>query len=1191
MQFIQKLFLTLIISLAVFLPGFSDAIDINGVEYNNIRGWAWSDNVGWVSFSCHSSEGTEGACANPWGTHMVMPSEASDVGIRDNSIIGHAWSDTLGWISFQKSETGEPPLTGNAAFDAKFEGQNYIARFDADQNTIIGWARVLSACTSVPCGVNLVDPAWNGWIQFLDATYGVKISSTGQISGYAWGGDVIGWLTFDVADVNKQAYIGIPVDLLPSAIFPLAAISLNQSLVAVDPEGFALQVNADGSASDAGGAGYTIVSYSWNWGDGITSAGITASHTYIQEGDYTVTLTVTNSEGASNSASQNITFASPSVNACMFSCQETIQCNYIEGNICFIPEGEIIGYCMAGPIDDPDDSDDSEPAILQSPTAYDCVSSQRQIDVLERCSQILEKCPASGTCLFNGVSCVPDIVECPSSAPADYSCGVSVSGPFCLSNIGVYSCLYGPGTLLGRAGGYTHTEYLPVPKMPIGVQAEGQACTKPTADAPNNCAGINGCLYYNFTASGVAQDVNDDERADGVANCTIEDIETLAPARGCVYYFNNTSADVSPDSPDTLQPNPILINCLPSGSYAGLPEGCIVTETAQGPIVDCSVKAEANNGGGCVFQSNGIVNCTFEGSREKPYEGCIYEPNPKGGISCPGIITESQIETQDFVQCSLSGQSIASVSDPVQKCYDDGTCPNPNQACINGSCYSKCDPAAEEVCAIGQECLLPCPEGQYWDFTTSQCVDSAWLALPDCQDAYLKDPLTGQTLNLFPPLPVGITRTIMGLSTDENTNCKYSQDPEDTYDNPTMTLFSTTGTLIHETLVAGLFPLPDINRYLVRCQNIDTGAETPACKISIQVGKACSSNADCDQGQFCNLETNYCEVPTCLGASPSPSTIFNAGTESAAISMNTTRSSSCKYDADISRDYADMSGNLTPSSDSLSHSSGVSGLVEGYNAYYVQCQDLVVNAQTGEREISNTCKISFRVGGEDNACQTKDDCLLGQICDTNTNICKCPFGTQFDADTGQCVPIDCTLDVDCDGNLQCDLAVNECRCPFGTTPDPVTSECVVCITGEICDQCPLGTAYNPITNLCEPGNACQIGTVWDPESQSCIPVEPPNICNAMGIEFNGIVPGTGIGPAQNCSITAVILALVNWFAWLVAVLAVVYGLRGGYLYITSAGNEKRLEEAKKSIIYTMVGVVVAVMSFSIIAITRAITGL
>lgn len=1178
----KKIFLILLFAVAVFVPGFTDAIDINGVEYNNIRGWAWSDNIGWVSFSCHSSEGTAGACANPWGTHMVMPSESGNIGIPDRSIIGHAWSDTLGWISFQKSETGEPPLSGNAAFDAKITGQNYTARFDADQNTIIGWARVLSACTSIPC-VNLVDPAWNGWIQFLDATYGVKISNTGRISGYAWGGDVIGWLTFDVADANMQAYMGIPVDLLTSAVSPLASISLNQSLVAVDPEGFALQVNANGSASGAGGAGYTITSYSWNWGDGTTSAGITASHTYTQEGSYTITLTVTNSEGASNSVSQNITFTSPSVNACMFSCQDTTECNYIEGNICFIPEGETTGYCIVGPQQTLPLEVPIEPAILQSPTAYDCVVSQRRTDVLEKCSQVLEECPASGTCLFNGVSCVPGVTECPSSAPADYSCGVSVSGPFCLSNRGVYSCLYGPGTLLGRAGGYTSTAYLPTPAMPLGVQAEGQACTKPTADAPNNCEGINGCLYYNYEANGLPKDVNGDGRLDGVVSCLSESIETLAPATGCIYYYNGGLTNTS---------SPTLVNCLPSDSFAGLPEGCIVTQTAQGPIVDCSVKTEANNGGGCVFQSNGIINCTFEGSRGKPYEGCIYEPNPKGAINCPGIITESQIETQDFVQCSLSGQSIASISDPVQACYDDGTCPNPNQTCINGSCYSKCDPAVGEVCAIGQECLSPCPEGQYWDFATNQCVDSAWLALPDCQNAYLKDSATGEALIVYQNLPVGVTRVIMGLATTENVNCKSSTNPLDTFNSPTMDLFSIlTGGLIHETLATGLFPLPDINRYLIRCQNIDTGAETPACKISIQVGKACSSNADCDQGQFCNPETNYCEIPTCLGAAPSPSTVFNAGTESTAIGMNTTRASLCKYDTDISRVYADMSGNLTPSSDSLSHSGGVSGLVGGYNAYYVQCQDLVANAQTGEREISNTCRISFRVGGEGNACQTRDDCLLGQICDTNTNTCQCPFGTQFDTNTGQCVPVVCALDVDCEGNLQCDLAVNECRCPFGTTPDPVTSECVACVTGEICDQCPFGTTYNPITNLCEPGNACQIGTVWDPGSQSCIPVEPPNICNVMGIEFNGVAPGTGIGPARNCSIVAVILALVNWFAWLVAVLTVVYGLRGGYLYITSAGNEKRLEEAKKSIIYTMVGVVVAVMSFSIIAITRAITGL
>jgi len=125
-----------------------------------------------------------------------------------------------------------------------------------------------------------------------------------------------------------------------------------------------------------------------------------------------------------------------------------------------------------------------------------------------------------------------------------------------------------------------------------------------------------------------------------------------------------------------------------------------------------------------------------------------------------------------------------------------------------------------------------------------------------------------------------------------------------------------------------------------------------------------------------------------------------------------------------------------------------------------------------------------------------------------------------------------------------------------------------------------------------------LGTTWNFLTQVCEPdviVIPPgtggSVCNVLGITFVGTAPGTGIGPTANCSIVAVLLALLQWFAWIIAVVAVVYGLRGGYLYITSGGDGDKLIEARKSIMYTMVGVIVALISFGIIAIARAIIGI
>lgn len=57
--------------------------------------------------------------------------------------------------------------------------------------------------------------------------------------------------------------------------------------------------------------GATIVSYSWNFGDGTTQAsGPSQTHVYAVPGSHTVTLTVTDSNGQSDSATQAVLLTS-----------------------------------------------------------------------------------------------------------------------------------------------------------------------------------------------------------------------------------------------------------------------------------------------------------------------------------------------------------------------------------------------------------------------------------------------------------------------------------------------------------------------------------------------------------------------------------------------------------------------------------------------------------------------------------------------------------------------------------------------------------------------------------------------------------------------------------------------------------------------------------------------------------------
>ncbi|HXI32565.1 MAG TPA: PKD domain-containing protein, partial [Gemmatimonadales bacterium] len=75
-------------------------------------------------------------------------------------------------------------------------------------------------------------------------------------------------------------------------------------------------ITFDGSGSSAAGGG--ILTYAWNFGDGTTASGVSPTHTYVDNGTYAVTLTVTDGSGLTSAAATStatISNVAPSVNA------------------------------------------------------------------------------------------------------------------------------------------------------------------------------------------------------------------------------------------------------------------------------------------------------------------------------------------------------------------------------------------------------------------------------------------------------------------------------------------------------------------------------------------------------------------------------------------------------------------------------------------------------------------------------------------------------------------------------------------------------------------------------------------------------------------------------------------------------------------------------------------------------------
>jgi hypothetical protein len=83
---------------------------------------------------------------------------------------------------------------------------------------------------------------------------------------------------------------------------PSAHISAPESVVVIAKKGAKVTFDASGSNDTDG----EIVNYTWEFGDGSTGIGKTVEHTYYDGGNYTVNLTVTDDEDATNATSTYI---------------------------------------------------------------------------------------------------------------------------------------------------------------------------------------------------------------------------------------------------------------------------------------------------------------------------------------------------------------------------------------------------------------------------------------------------------------------------------------------------------------------------------------------------------------------------------------------------------------------------------------------------------------------------------------------------------------------------------------------------------------------------------------------------------------------------------------------------------------------------------------------------------------------
>ena len=198
----------------------AEAPGVTPCAAHDVWGYAWSENIGWISFSCENN--------TPIDTGVDY---GVDIDEANGNLSGYAWSENIGWISFNAGEFGTCPFGFGPC----------QPNINLTTGEVTGYARVCSVFQTGCSGAlrpNSERGGWDGWIR-LSGTWanGVVlppgVGPTSEFEGWAWGGDdasgeeVIGWISFNnitgggVIDYSVKTGLVIP----PPNNAPTAAIS------------------------------------------------------------------------------------------------------------------------------------------------------------------------------------------------------------------------------------------------------------------------------------------------------------------------------------------------------------------------------------------------------------------------------------------------------------------------------------------------------------------------------------------------------------------------------------------------------------------------------------------------------------------------------------------------------------------------------------------------------------------------------------------------------------------------------------------------------------------------------------------------------------------------------------------------------------------------------------------------------
>lgn len=203
----------LLLSLAIVsVLGFYGIADAEAV---NLNGWAWSSNIGWISFNSFDT----GTGDNGVGTSSVryaVQVSTSTANPTIGSLSGYAWSNHLGWISFKASDVSGCSIEPCApTMNMQTGAVTGYARLLSDRS----WIRLSDTdkFKTYPLAAFCNPSSMLGTL--INCHSGVSLDPIGKsiIGGFAFEPSVLGWIGFDALGPYGD---GTPVHVCVEGVDP-----------------------------------------------------------------------------------------------------------------------------------------------------------------------------------------------------------------------------------------------------------------------------------------------------------------------------------------------------------------------------------------------------------------------------------------------------------------------------------------------------------------------------------------------------------------------------------------------------------------------------------------------------------------------------------------------------------------------------------------------------------------------------------------------------------------------------------------------------------------------------------------------------------------------------------------------------------------------------------------------------------